>query len=268
MSVTLDFRLIDHQRIAVTGLKAVNDSIRDRNPEILRGYLATFPVEISARVVNELRTILSELHKLKGPREVIEDQERLLHFAEGNAYRPPAFRASTFDELRHLLGTWCWMNHCYSIGKSWAELGWFLEPIAELDEVSFFAGRVVGSDLSSLSIFAKALRGEADYPRDGLGEPVIRTCGTPGRDCSGYNPPPTAGSILSELKRVEPNSWDAHLPARYDLHRRYCPYLDAKQAKARASQELEFARSAFGTLLEAYSSATEKGYGVSCEYSL
>src|SRR5580700_9860512 len=134
MGVTLDLRLIDHERIAVRGLQVVNDAIRGNNPEILRNYLATLPVEVRPSLVDFHQRRLSKLRDLKAPDIIIKNEEEFLRMANGESYRPAAFATAAFDELRHLLGTWCWKTHTISLGKLYDELHWFLEPVAGPDE--------------------------------------------------------------------------------------------------------------------------------------
>jgi hypothetical protein len=52
------------------------------------------------------------------------------------------------------------------------------------------------------------------------------------------------------------------------LYQRACLGLHDEEIAVLVEDELSFARDAFPVLVAAYSKAVEKGYGVSCEYSL
>jgi hypothetical protein len=268
MGVTLDLRLIDHERIAVRGLNAVNDAIRNQNPEILRDYLATLPVEVRPSLIDFHERRLSKLRALKAPEIIIENEELFVGMAKGEPYRPRAFATATLDELRHLLGTWCWLTHSFSLDKVWDELHWFLEPIAGPDEflLSPYPFAKVGD--TNLTVFTKSLMGSTHYPKDDLGEPIIHTCGSRQDGCSGYNPPEACREILSALSAVNPASWDAQVPFWCELYRRANPTSDHEDIASRAQDELDSARGAFPILVSAYTRAVELGWGVSCEYSL
>ncbi len=268
MGVTLDLRLIDHERLAVRGLQAVNDAIRHGDPEILRKYLTGLPVDVDSPIVDFHMERLSRLRDVEAPEIIIRNEEQLLRLANGEAYRPEEFQNSTLDELRQLLGTWCWVTHSYSLDKAWDELHWFLEPMAGPDDSPLqpFLRLEVGDP--SQTVYGKALRGEVHYPKDDLGDPVIRTLGSHDPDCSGYNAPETCMVILEALQGVEPAAWEEHVPFRCELYRRACAGLDNEEIAGLVEDELSLARDVFDVLVAAYSKAVEKGYGVSCEYSL
>jgi hypothetical protein len=101
-----------------------------------------------------------------------------------------------------------------------------------------------------------------------LGDPVIRTLGSQERDCSGYNPPETCNVILSALQAVDPHEWEKHLPFRHELYRRAIPGMDDEEITGFVDDELANASDTLPVLVTAYSKAVEKGWGVSCEYSL
>jgi hypothetical protein len=267
MGVTLDLRLIDHERIAVQGLRMVNDAIRHGDPEILRRYLTELPVDVDSSIVDFRVERLSKLRDLEAPEVIIRNEEQFLRLAKGEAYRPEEFQYSTLDELRQLLGTWCWVSHSYSLDKAWDELHWFLEPMAGPDDLPLHPSRLKVGDPNQ-AVFGKALQGEAHYPKDDLGDPVIRTLGSREPDCSGYNPPETCAVILDALQRMEPAAWEEHVPFRCALYRRAIPDIDSEEIAVLVEDELSFARDAFPVLIAAYSKAVEKGYGMSCEYSL
>jgi hypothetical protein len=267
MGVTLDLRLIDHERVVVRGLQVVNDALRQGDPEILRTYLAGLPVDVDSSVVDFHRERLCRLREVEAPETIIRNEEQFLRLANGEACRPEEFQNSTLDELRQLLGTWCWVTHSYSLDKVWEELHWFLEPMAGPGDFSLHPLRLNVGD-PNLSVFAKALQGELHYAKDDLGDPVIRTLGSREPDCSGYNAPETSAVILEALQRVEPAAWDDQVPFRCELYRRACPDLDNEEIASLVEDELLFARDAFAVLIAAYSKAVEKRCGVSCEYSL
>jgi hypothetical protein len=267
MGVTLDLRLIDHERIVVQGLRAVNDAIRHHDPEKLRHYLTGLPVEVDPSVVDYHQTRLARLRDVNAPEIIIRNEEQFLRMANGEVYREAEFKNAAFDELRELLGTWCWRTYSYSLDKVWNELHWFLEPIAGPDDFPLFPQRPRVDDPKQ-TVFGQALQGTMHYPNDDLGEPVIRTLGSREPDCSGYNPPETCEVILASLRQVDPPSWNDHVPFRCALYRRACPDLDDEQIAEFVEDELSAARNAFPELIGAYAKAVEKAYGVSCEYSL
>jgi hypothetical protein len=267
MGVTLDLQLIDHERIAVRGLQVVNDAIRDNDPERLRDYLRELPIDVNPSVVEYRKARLARLREFDAPEMIIRNEEKFLRLATGEAYRPEEFKNATLDELRQLLGTWCWVSHSYSLDKAWDELYWFLEPVAGSDDFPLHPIRPrVGN--SNQTVFDKALHGAVHYPNDELGDPVIRTLGSRERDCSGYNPPETCKVIAAALQRVDPSAWQGHVPFRCELYRRASPEMDAEDIAGRVDDELGYARDVFPVLVAAYAKAVEKGYGVSCEYSL
>ena len=124
MGVTLDLRLIDHERIVVRGLPAVNDAICHNDPERLREYLKGLPIDVDPAVVEYRQTRLAKLREFAAPEIIIQNEERFLRWANGEAYQPMEYQNSTLNELRHLLGTWCWVTHSYSLDKAWDELHW------------------------------------------------------------------------------------------------------------------------------------------------
>jgi hypothetical protein len=267
MGVTLDLRLVDHERIVVRGLQAVCDAIHNDDPDRLRNYLRSLPIDVDPAVVEYRNSRLSKLRELSAPEIIIRNEERLLRIANGDAYRPEEFENATLDELRQLLGTWCWLSHSYSLDKAWDELHWFLEPMAGSDDLPLYPIRPQVGD-SNQSIFNKALNGAVHYQTDELGDPVIRTLGSHERDCSGYNPPESCKVILAALQAADPSAWEEHVPFRCELYRRAEPEMDQEEIVGRVENELAMARAAFPVLVSAYSKAIDKGYGVSCEYSL
>jgi hypothetical protein len=78
MGVILDLRLIDHERIVVCGLQAVNDAIRHQDAELLRDYLRGLPIEVDATVVGYRKSRLTRLRELNAPAIIIQNEERLL----------------------------------------------------------------------------------------------------------------------------------------------------------------------------------------------
>jgi hypothetical protein len=87
-------------------------------------------------------------------------------------------------------------------------------------------------------------------------------------DCSGYNTPEDAKAILNALKNVDPAAWTEHVGLRRELYGRDSAGLDFEDIVGRVEDDVTWAREAFSTLLAAYSKAVDKGYAVSCEYSL
>ncbi|MBI2806484.1 MAG: hypothetical protein HYX68_16000 [Planctomycetes bacterium] len=267
MGVSLDLRVIDHERIVVRGLEVVNAAIRQRNLDLLRTYLADLPIEVNQEAVDYRVARLAKLREFAAPAIIIENEERLLRFANGEAYRPSEFASASFDDLRHLLGTWCWVAHSYSLDKAWQQLHWFLEPGHGPKDHPLFPLRPMRGDPGQ-TIFDKALLGMSSYPIDDLGSPVIRTLGSIEDDCFGYNPPEVVKVIHDALECVTLNSWTGHIPFRSELYRQDNPAIDDEEIASRVENDLSFAREAFPILRAAYRTAAEKGYGVSCEYSL
>jgi hypothetical protein len=118
------------------------------------------------------------------------------------------------------------------------------------------------------SLIDKALDGAVGYPSDELGDPIIRTLGSPEKDCSAYNPPEICRHILAALRAIDPEAWEEHVPFRFELYRRAVPGMNEEETALFVEDELSAAREAFGVLVTAYEKAVEKGFGVSCEYSL
>jgi hypothetical protein len=177
MGVTLDLRLIDHERIAVRGLRVVNAALRENNPEILREYLATLPIDVDQEIVEQQKERLSKLREFDAPEVIIENEERRLHLANGEAYKRERYQNASFEELRNLLGTWCWMAHTYSLDKAHKELHWFLEPKAGSIESPLLPDYPqVGNPKQS--VFDRALQGTVSYPVDDRGTPIIHTLGS------------------------------------------------------------------------------------------
>jgi len=266
MGITLDLRLVDHERIVVRGLPVVNDAIRGKDPGILREYLLTLPIEVDPELVEYHTERLTRLREFTAPEEIVQAAERFLAFAKGEPYQPAKIEQSTFDELRQLLGTWCWLNHSYSLDKSWQNLHWFLEPVDGTDDVTCPQYPEVGDP--GQSVFCKGLKGAIPYPKDDLGDPIIRTLGSTEPGCSGYNPPETCKVIYEALQRVDPADWGELVPLRSDLYWRTGWGLTEDDIAILIEDELTFARDAFPILVAAYARAVEKGFGVSCEYSL
>jgi hypothetical protein len=263
MGAEIALALIDHECIVVQGLPVVNAALRQNNPEILREYLATIPVDVDSSIVTLHKERLARLRDFNAPETVIEIEERLLESATGESYRPEAFREATFDQLRGLLGNWCAASRSYSLDKAWSELHWFLQPGAGTGYslLDTWLPKVGDPDQTVLS---KALQGAVHYPTDDLGKPLF---GEPGPYALGYNPPETCQVILDALQNVEPAAWRDHVPFRSTLYRRECPDMSNEEIARRVENDLSFAKEAFPVLLSAYTKAVDKAYGVSCSYS-
>ena len=266
MGVTLDLRLIDHERIVVRGREVLNVALRDNAPNLLRDYLATLSIEVNQEVVDYRMSRLAKLREYNAPSIIIENEERQLRYANGDAYRPCEFEHATFDDLRQMLGTWCWPAYSYSLDKSWAELDWFLNPV-EGPMYALCPHRPEVGDPKQ-TIFDVALHGAKRYPLDDRGDPVIGTLGSTERDCYGYNPPDVVQRILSALRQVDPATWENHAQYRRDLYRKENPTFDEEDIRERVENDLSFAREALSIMVSAYTKAAEMGFGVSCEYCL
>ena len=267
MGVSLTLRLINHERIVSRGLEVVNDALRTENPEILRDYLSGLPIEIKPELVEFHTLRLARLREVNAPEVIIENEVRFLQRATGEAYQPEAYRSATLDELREMLGTWCWQSYTYDLGKSWDELFWFLEPLAGPADYPLYPIRPsVGNQ--SQSPFSRALQGSVPYPVDDRGQPIIRTLGSQEPDCSGYNPPEACSTILEALRSVDPATWMRHVSFRRELWLRTCRGWAEEEINERVETDLEMARESFPVLLAAYTEAVERGFGMSCEYDL
>jgi hypothetical protein len=266
MGVTLDLRLIDHERIVLGGTRAVNDAIRKKEPNILREYLASLPVEVDPAIVERHTHRLARLREFKAPEVIIQNEERFLDLAKGVPYRPERLQEATFDDLRELLGRWCWINHTYSLDKAWENLHWFLEPVAGPVYATCPQYPEVGEP--ARSIWTKCMKGAIPYPKDELGDPIVGTLGSMEPGCSGYNPPDVCKEALTALQHVDPADWQKHFAFRRELYKKDTPGLSDEDVDVCIESELTFAMDAFPVLLMAYTKAVERGFGVSCEYSL
>jgi hypothetical protein len=266
MGVTLDLRLIDHEHIVLGGTRAVNDAIRKKEPNILYEYLVSLPVEVDPAIVDRYTQRLARLREFKAPAIIIQNEERFLDLAKGAPYQPERLQEATFDQLRELLGTWCWINHTYSLDKTWQDLHWFLEPVAGSIHATSPQYPEVGD--SAQSIWTKCMKGSIPYPKDELGDPIIRTLGSNEPGCTGYAPPDVCKEALAALQKVDPENWTEHFAFRRELYKKGTPGLSDEDIDVCIESELTFAMDAFPVLLAAYTKAVERGFGVSCEYSL
>jgi hypothetical protein len=183
---------------------------------------------------------------------IIENEERFLALARGEAYAPAELAGLSLDELRV---------------KAWHELEWFLQPAEGVGDLLLYPDRPRAGE-SGQSLFDCALRGGQLSPLDDAGAPLIRTCGSEDPDCFGYNDPPAAAAIAAALEVVDPQSWPALLPRRAELLRQAAAELSESEAAEIAADELQFAEDAFAVLRHAYRDATARRFGVACEYSM
>jgi hypothetical protein len=267
MGVICDLRLIDHERVVMDGRRAVDRALSAKDPNILREYIASLPLEINPAAIAMREERLARLREFQAPPMIIENEERHLAEAKGLAYRPEALALLSIDQLRETLGRWNWANWSYSLDKAWSELEWFLQPAEGQGDLLLYPPRPrVGE--ASQTLLDKALHGGQPSPRDGSGAPLIRTCGSPDEDCFGYNDPPTAAAIDGVLQAIDPGQWNEPLARRAALHRQAASDLLEDEVAEIADQELEFARDAFRILRQVYRDAADRGFGVACEYSL
>jgi hypothetical protein len=266
VGVILSLRLIDHERIAVQGLAAVNEAIRSNNPAVLREYLQTLPIEVNDKRVSFHQQRQTKLTELKAPDVILQNEARFVDWATGAAYQPAMYATATLEELRQLLGTWCWLANTHDLDKTWRQVEWFLEPAAGLDEMPTLAHADRNSADPTLSLVGQSLYGAASYPLDIEGKALIRTLGTP--ECSGYNPPAVAAEILQALNKIDTDHWDQHLAFRTELHQRENPNDSQHELREYAETELVYAKDGFAVLRNVYARAASLGYGVSCEFSV
>jgi hypothetical protein len=266
MGVILDLRMIDHEYVVEHGLPLVNTAIAANDASILVEYILSIPFTADPDAVEQLRARCNRLREVQAPDVIIQDEERVLALVTGDEYSREKLTAKTLDELRELLGTWCWAQNSFRLDKAWYELDWFLQPAdGPEDRLMFPARHEVGDPAQTL--FDQALLGSQPSPLDDTGTPVIRTCGSQEDGCFGYNPPDTVRAIDKALSTIEVQRWDELIPQRIDQYRRASFNLgDAVDDVV--ARELEFARRAFPVLQKAYNTACERGFGVACEYSL
>ena len=224
------------------------------------------PVDVDQSIVDRHTRRLAKLREFKAPDIIVQNEERFLGLARGEPYQTDQLEKATFAELRDLLGTWCWLNHSYSLDKAWSDLHWFLEPV--VGPVYPTCPRYLEVGDPEQTVLTKAMKGEKPYPKDDLGDPVIRTLGSTDADCSGYNPPETCKLILQALQAVDVASWEELVPVRCALYKQENPDMPEEDVADCVANELSFAIEAFPILQSAYSRAVEKNFGVSCEYSL
>src|SRR6185295_8459646 len=253
MGVTCDLRLIDHKHVVEGGLTAVNRARAANDPAGLRDFIASLPFQSNPEVLAMREGRLSRLRQLQAPPIILENEERMLALARGDAYSPAALAKQSLDELRETLGHWNWVNCSYSLDKAWYELDWFLQPAEGEGDLLLYPSRPKPGDPHQTRL-DQALNGASEPP------PVIRTCGSPEAGF-GYNDPPAVAAIDVALQSIDPQSWSKLLPARMDLYRR-AEHLDEAEAAEIAGREFEFARRAFPVLQQAYRDAAERGFGV------
>jgi hypothetical protein len=266
MGVTCDLRLIDHEHVVQRGLPAVNRALKASDPALLRDYILSLPYHPNPDVIAMREDRLARLRHFEAPAIIIENEERLLAVARGEACSPAALAKLSLEQLRETLGQWNWINCSYSLDKAWYELDWFLQPADGEGELLLYPSRPKAGDARQ-TLLDQALVGARPSPCDSSGAPLIRTCGSPDATF-GYNDPPTAAAIAAALCAIDPQSWSELLPARIDLHRRAEPGMDEVEAADWAKGELEFAQGAFPVLRQAYQDAAARHSGVACEYSL
>ena len=267
MGVICDLRLIDHERVVEGGRGAVNRALAASEPGILREYIAALPLAPNPAAIAMREERLVRLRQYQAPAIIIENEERHLAEAKGEAYTPAALAGLSTDQLRETLGRWNWANCSYSLDKAWPELEWFLQPAEGQGDLLLYPPRP-RTGAAGQTLLDKALHGGQPSPRDASGAPLIRTCGSPDEDCFGYNDPPTAAAIDAALQAIDPHQWNELVPRRAALLRKAAPDLLEGEAADIAAQELELAQDAFRVLRQAYRDATARGFGVACEYSL
>ena len=266
MGAICDLRLIDHENVVVGGRRAVDRALWANEPEILREYIAGLPLEVNPTAIAMREERLGRLRQYQAPAIIIENEERHLAEAKGEAYTPAALAPLSMDQLRETLGRWNWANWSYSLDKAWFELGWFLQPSeCRGDEVLYQLRPEPGEPPTML--LDLAYWGAERSPRDHSGAPVIRTCGSSDEDCFGYNDPDLARAIDDALDAIDPTTWSEALPLWISIYLTDSS-LSEDEISDIASQDLRLAQDAFRVLRQAYRDAVARGFGVACEYSL
>lgn len=267
MGVTLDLRMIDHDFVVQRGIHVVNAALAADDASLLRRYILDARFTPNSDAVAFRQGRCDQLRKVNAPRMVIQFEERMLGLVNGDAYSGSALAQMNLDELRALLGTWRWAENSFSVDKAWCELDWFLQPAEGPDGVFLmYPVRPKVSDPGQ-TLFDRSLKGSQPSPCDNSGMPIIRTCGSQGDDCFGYNPPDAVESISLALSAVDDGRWSDLVPQRIDQYRTACPEF-ADDFAGIVSQELDDARMALDVVRHANSVASARGLGIACEYSL
>jgi hypothetical protein len=118
---------------------------------------------------------------MNAPKVFLENEERFLGLATGEAYRREVLASKSLDELREILGRWCFVQNSFAVNKDCIP-----------------RNPKVGDPQASALDWA--FGGAAKSPLDDAGQPIIRTCGSQEDDCFGYNPPGVIGHIRSALQ--------------------------------------------------------------------
>jgi len=181
MGVTLQLRLIDHRHVVELGLPAVNRALAANDASLLVDYLCAIPFTPDEKHIALCRARRDKLREVNAPEVFIENEERFLRIASGEAYQREALMAKSLDELREILGMWCFVQNSFVVGKA------CLPQSCKVGD-------------PQASALEWAFGGAAQSPLDDVGMPVIRTCGSKADDCFGYNPPEVIGIIRPALQ--------------------------------------------------------------------
>src|SRR5262245_50298494 len=114
MGVTCDLRSIDHKHVVEGGLTAINRALAANDAAVLRDFIASLPFQSNPSVLAMHEERLTRLRQLQAPPIILENEERMLSLARGDAYSPAALTKQSLDELRETLGHWNWVNSSYS----------------------------------------------------------------------------------------------------------------------------------------------------------
>ena len=202
MGVTLAIRLIDHEHVVENGLRVVNDALSANDPGILVDYIASLPFNPEPEVVANRQARYDKLRALNAPDPILQNEERMLRLATGEAYARDVLTTKSMDELREVLGTWGWAHNSFNLGKAWQELDWFLQPADGPHDSLMLPQRPQVGDPAQTD-FDRALNGSEQSPSDNSGLPIIRSCGSQDTDCFGYNPPESIAAIHSAIIGVD-----------------------------------------------------------------
>ena len=118
MGVTLNLRLIDHHHVVENGIPAVNRALAANDASILAEYIVSIPFAPDQEAIAFRQARCDRLRELNAPDVILQNEERMLGLVRGDAYSRDEILSKPLDQLRQLLGSWCWVQNSYSIDKA------------------------------------------------------------------------------------------------------------------------------------------------------